>query len=96
MTCGLSGVVPSASPRSASCFKSSKVLPKRATIESDSVARSFISVVSATPHPPPCGPSRFSRGTRTSSKKSWLNSSSPVIWRSGRTLTPGLCMSTRR
>ena len=41
-------------------------------------------------------PITFARGTRTSSKKTSLKSSSPLICRSGRTLTPGLCMSTSR
>ena len=38
----------------------------------------------------------FSRGTLTSVKKISLNSGSPVICRSGRTSTPGECMSTSR
>ena len=33
---------------------------------------------------------------RTSVKKTSLNSASPVIWKSGRTSTPGACMSTRK
>jgi hypothetical protein len=38
----------------------------------------------------------FSAGTRTFSKKTSLNSASPVIWRSGRTVIPGECMSSRK
>ena len=50
----------------------------------------------ATVQPSPGSPSIESRGTRTSVKKISLNSGSPVTWRSGRTSTPGECMSTRR
>ena len=57
--------------------------------------RSFISVVSATRQPSPSPPSRSASGTRASVKKTSLNSASPVIWKSGRTSTPGACMSTR-
>jgi hypothetical protein len=39
-------------------------------------------------------PSRFSFGTTTSSRNSWLNSACPVIWVIGRTSTPGEGMST--
>ena len=39
--------------------------------------------------PSPIWPTRFSRGTRASSKKTSPNSLSPVICRSGRTVTPG-------
>src|SRR6266545_4534686 len=59
-----------------------------------SVPRSWRSVVIATCQPPPISPRRFSRGTWTSVKKISLNSASPVIWRSGRTSTPGDFMST--
>ena len=51
--------------------------------------RSLASVVFATRQPSCSGPMRFSTGTSTSSKKTSLNSLSPVIWRSGRTSTPG-------
>ncbi len=54
-----------------------------------SVPRSCSSVVIATCQPPPISPSTFSCGTSTSVKKISLNSDSPVIWRSGRTSTPG-------
>src|SRR5262249_18269908 len=57
-------------------------------------ARSFMSVVSATAHPWLTSPSRWSSGTRTSLKNTSLNEAPPVIWRSGRTSTPGACMST--
>ena len=56
--------------------------------------RSNISVVIATCHPWFFSPTIFFFGTRTSSKKTSLNPRSPVICVSGRTVTPGLCMST--
>ena len=55
--------------------------------------RSFISVVCATFQPSPTSPSRWLSGIRTSVRKTSLNSASPVIWRSGRTSTPGAVMS---
>src|SRR5690606_2530635 len=58
------------------------------------LARSFISVVSATRQPPSTSPRRWSSGTRTSSRKTSLNSAPPLICRSGRTSTPGADMST--
>ena len=57
--------------------------------------RSFISVVTATRQPSPSSPRRAESGIRTSVKKTSLNSASPVIWKSGRTSTPGAFMSTR-
>ena len=54
-----------------------------------SVPRSCRSVVIATCQPPPISPRTFSSGTSTPVKKISLNSASPVIWRSGRTSTPG-------
>ena len=57
-------------------------------------ARSFMSVVKATVQPSLTSPSRWSSGTRTSLKNTSLNEAPPVIWRSGRTSTPGACMST--
>ncbi len=59
-------------------------------------ARSFISVVRATVQPPLTSPSRWESGTRTSVKKTSLNEAPPVIWRRGRTSTPGACMSTTK
>jgi hypothetical protein len=59
-------------------------------------ARSFISVVRATVQPWFTSPRRWSSGTRTSVKKTSLNEAPPVIWRSGRTSTPGACMSTTK
>ena len=56
--------------------------------------RSFISVVSDTRQPSPGSPSISASGMRASVKYTSLNSASPVIWRSGRTSTPGACMST--
>ena len=61
-----------------------------------SVPRSWSSVVIATCQPPPTSPTTFSTGTSTPEKKISLNSASPVIWRSGRTSTPGAFMSTIR
>jgi hypothetical protein len=55
--------------------------------------RSFISVVIDTAHPWPISPRRSASGMRTSVMYTSLNSASPVIWRSGRTSTPGACMS---
>ena len=57
-------------------------------------ARSFISVVSATVQPWLTSPRRWSSGTLTFSKNTSLNAVPPVIWRRGRTSTPGACMST--
>ncbi len=59
-------------------------------------ARSFIKVVRATVHPPLTSPNRWESGTRTSVKKTSLKVEPPVIWRSGRTSTPGACMSTTK
>ena len=59
-------------------------------------ARSFMSVVSATVQPWLTSPRRWSSGTRTSLKNTSLNEAPPVIWRSGRTSTPGACMSTTK
>ena len=58
------------------------------------VVRSFMRVVMATRHPSPTSPMRSLSGTRTSVRYTSLNSASPVIWMSGRTSTPGACMST--
>ena len=58
--------------------------------------RSFMSVVSDTRQPSPGAPRRSLSGMRTSVKYTSLNSASPVIWRSGRTSTPGACMSTTK
>ena len=58
--------------------------------------RSFMSVVSDTRQPSPGLPSISLSGMRVSVKNTSLNSASPVIWRSGRTSTPGACMSTTK
>src|SRR6266536_3011745 len=50
--------------------------------------RSLASVVLATRQPSFSGPKRFSTGTSTASRKTSLNSLSPVSCRSGRTSTP--------
>ena len=55
--------------------------------------RSLESVALATFQPSPTSPRRSESGIRASVRKTSLNSASPVIWRSGRTSTPGSCMS---
>jgi hypothetical protein len=57
------------------------------------ICRSPPSVVRATSHPRPSGPIRCESGTRALSRNTSLNSASPLSWRSGRTSTPGWCMS---
>ena len=51
--------------------------------------RSYASAVCRTRHPPSSGPTRWWAGTRTSSRNTSLKCASPVIWRIGRTSTPG-------
>ncbi len=70
--------------------------PSLGGIEPPIDTRSFISVVSATRQPSPTSPRRSASGMRTSLRKTSLNSAWPVIWRSGRTSTPGACMSTTK
>jgi hypothetical protein len=72
-----------------------KPLPRRGTWPPIDT-RSFMSVVSDTRQPSPTSPSRSLSGMRTSVKYTSLNSASPVIWNSGRTSTPGACMSTTK
>ncbi len=55
--------------------------------------RSWVSVELATRQPSSSGPISWSSGTNTSAKNTSLNSASSVIWRSGRTSTPGARMS---
>ena len=55
-----------------------------------------MSVVRATAHPWLTSPRRWSSGTRTSLKNTSLKDAPPVIWRSGRTSTPGARMSTMK
>ena len=55
--------------------------------------RSLPSVERATVQPSFGVPTTSSSGTKTSLKKTSLKSALPVIWRSGRTSTPGACMS---
>ena len=62
----------------------------------ESATRSFIRVVIATCHPSPSGPTRIESGMRASWKNTSLNSASPVSCTSGRTSTPGACMSTTK
>ena len=61
-----------------------------------SPARSFISVVIATPQPLPTPPTTLASGIRASSMKTSLNSPSPVIWTSGLASTPSCSMSIRK
>ena len=58
--------------------------------------RSFIKVVTATAQPLPSWSTRCESGTLTSSRKTSLNDAPPVIWRSGRAVTPGARMSTMK
>ena len=58
--------------------------------------RSFVSTAMPTPHPPWSGPTRSVAGTATSVRNTSSNSAPPVIWRSGRTSTPGVRMSRRK
>ncbi len=51
--------------------------------------RSWASSAVAMRQPSFRSPTIQSAGTRASSKKTSLNSATPVIWRSGRTVTPG-------
>ena len=53
-------------------------------------------MVSATAQPSFTLPTTLVTGTRTFSRKTSLNSASPVICRSGRMVRPGLFMSTSR
>ena len=56
------------------------------------VPRSLARVVPGhLPSPAFSSPIRFSAGTSTPSRKTSLNSDSPVIWRRGRTSTPSAC-----
>ncbi len=59
------------------------------------IVRSFPSVVRITRKPALSSPTRCESGTRTSVRNTSLNPAVPVIWRNGRTSTPGACMSTR-
>ena len=59
-------------------------------------ARSFISVVMATPQPLPSPPITLASGMRASSMNSSLNSASPVIWCSGLICTASCSMSIRK
>ena len=57
--------------------------------------RSKPRVAIATFQPSLTSPSTIERSVRASSKKTSLNSAVPVIWTSGRTVTPGWCIGTR-
>src|SRR5204863_89494 len=58
--------------------------------------RSCASAARMMGRPPFTAPTTFSAGTRTSSKKSWLNSERPLSCTSGRQVMPGVRMSTTR
>jgi hypothetical protein len=58
--------------------------------------RSKASAETVTFQPSPSAPSRFSTGTRTPSKKTSANIDDPDMFRIGRTVMPGLCISTSR
>src|SRR5579875_2563856 len=53
-----------------------------------------MSTVSAVPQPLPTPPTTASASRRTSSRNTSLNSASPEIWRSPRTVTPGASIGT--
>ena len=57
--------------------------------------RSLARVVRASGQPPFTSPTTQSSGTKTSSRKTSLNSASPVSSRSGRIVIPGVAMSSR-
>ena len=70
--------------------------PSRGSRMPPMATRSLLRVVWATRQPSPTSPRRRSSGMRTSVRNTSLNSASPVIWRSGRTSTPGACMSSAK
>ena len=72
------------------------IWPASRSVPALMATRSLLSVVVATRHPSPTLPTRLRSGTRTPERKTSLNSASPVIWRRGRTSTPGSVMSTRK
>ncbi len=74
----------------------SSVMRSRTCSPKPSASRSYISVVSPTCQPPLTSPSTCDSCTRTLSKNTSLNSGSPVICTSGRTVTPTSCMSAIR
>ncbi|CAB4925166.1 unannotated protein [freshwater metagenome] len=53
------------------------------------MVRSPPSAALTTFQPAPTGPRRYSSGIRTPSRNTSLKSTSPVMWMSGRTNTPG-------
>ena len=84
-------------PRSFQAFTASPMKPEPlAGTPPPMATRSFISVVSTTRQPSPGSLRRSESGMRASVKYTSLNSASPVIWYSGRTSTPGPCMSTTK
>ena len=87
---------PSRDIRRASSSVAPVAISNRAWSPNPSASRSYMRVVIPTCQPWPSVPRMFSAGTRTFSKNTSLNSASPVIWRSGRTVMPGECMSTRK
>ena len=50
----------------------------------------------ATFQPPSTAPTTALSGTKTSSRNTSLNSVSPSMWRSGRTVTPSLSIGRRK
>ncbi len=64
------------------------------SLPSPIVTRSNISVVSAVPQPLPTPPTTAPSSSARSSKKTSLNSASPEIWRSPRTVTPSASIGT--
>ena len=84
----------SASPRSAARSTSSSSSCEWITSWRGLVPRSPARTEAATPQPPSTGPIAWSSATNAPSKTTSLKSDSPVIWRNGRTSTPGARMST--
>lgn len=62
------------------------------TSPTKAVPRSYDSVTMVTRQPSFSAPTRLPTGIRTSSRKSWANSSDPASVRSGRTVMPGASM----
>ena len=81
-------VEPPARARTPSHRRSIATSCSTCSFQTNVAPRSLASVVFATRQPSCSGPMRCSTGTSTSSRKTSLNSLSPVIWRSGRTSTP--------
>ena len=87
---------PCFSIRLAMSMSDSSVMRSRTCRPKPSASRSYISVVRPTAQPLLTPPRIWLSCTRTLSKKTSLNSASPVICLSGLTVTPGNFMSRRK